>query len=123
MYPRMLMPSLRALAATSWKVSSDSSIDMLMLWRAKVSEAAVNTAMRRIPALAARSRPTMFGTRAEYVTPPAAGRPPTTSSASASCGTATAVTNEVASIDRSPAATRSAMNVIFAAAGIARGSF
>ncbi len=35
----------------------------------------------------------------------------------------TAVTNEVASIDRSPAATRSAMNAIFPAAGIARGSF
>jgi len=49
--------------------------------------------------------------------------PRMTSSASASCGTAVGLTNEVASIQRSPAAANDSMNAILAAVGIGVASF
>jgi hypothetical protein len=83
-YPRTETPAFVDASTTGRITASDSAMVMLMFFLLNVSEAAVKTAIRPIPAFSARSRPFMFGTSAEYRTPGNCGSRGTSSSASAS---------------------------------------
>ena len=102
-----------------------------MLRRFIVSVAARTTAISRTPAAAARSRPRRFGTSAEMRNPSRDASPgpgafdrasaPTTSAASAICGTALGETKLVASTLVTPAANRLSMSATLAWVATATG--
>src|SRR5215831_14061216 len=94
-----------------------------MLWRLKVSEAAVKTAISRTPTDRARSRPLRFGTSAGYRTPLDRWIFRNTSSVSASWGMARADTKEPTSMAGSPAEVRRSMNPTRTSGGTVAASF
>src|SRR6266849_3826699 len=78
--------------------------------------------MSSAPAASARSSPFSFGTRTGYRTPGRRLRARSSSSASASCGTALGFTNDVASITVCPASARRVMSSSFVSVGSMRDS-
>src|SRR6266568_2454447 len=74
----------------------------LILWRVKLSLAAVNTAIARTPAANARSIPLRLGTSTGYWTLPSCDRPAMTAPASLNWGMACGLTKEVASMTARP---------------------
>ena len=85
-------------------MSSEASIDWLMLRWLKVSEAAAKIATSVTPAAMALVSPARFGTSAVWRTPSRRVMPANTSLASAICGTHFGDTKAETSMTRCPAA-------------------
>ena len=83
----------------------------------------MNTAISRMPAASAASRPRLLGTSALIRTPGTRWTPRATSAESASCGIHLGDTKLVISMLRIPAATSASMKRIFSAVGTWRASF
>ena len=89
------LPAALAISAISAASSSERAIGRLRFFRLWVSEQETTASIASTPVAAARSAPRALGTSAQRCSPGTRAIPATTSSASASCGTARGLTNDV----------------------------